>query len=1194
MGERTDNRGQGEKPRANTVSTSVRESFRRPLRIFPFDPLSDRFLDPIVCRVPYERVCPGPAGRLVDVVDFDIGARQWHPPLDLDAPAVLIGQGLTPSETDLRSHQQMVYAVAMRVLETFERGLGRPFDWPDRLRILPHAFGGWENAAFDPGKFAVMFGYFAADRPDAASGVLRGQHIFTCLSYDVIAHLVCNAVMARLRPAGAQPDDDRPVDNHAFDHGFADLIAILVRFFEPDVVARTIRANGASLAGTALFKIATQFGVASGDGAALRSFPEAPDPADYRDGGDPIRRAGILTSAFLEAFLAAHDRRTADLLRMNGGAPQPGYVHPDLVARLAAEASFLAARVARSAIAALDYLPPLNITFYDFLRAFLATDTMLVGKSQSEYRSRLVEAFHTRGLIPRDPGSLAIEALILNHSNPLRNEVMEHAGDGLLYTVTAGEYRRQFMVQPSRVDQVRAALDVQREQNAGVWRTSVEEFAGARLAKLRLDSGRPVEVVGFQSSNQIDSVGNLVARTFVNLAQRDGGKRPLGVTLVCDSVGAIQYLIGGKPAPRPRRRATPTSADRERLAEELTSQPRVCPPVAGGAAGLRTPTDRDGDIRARRRPLRVIPFDPMVDRAGRSVIADVIYEQTGPGPAGRLVEVIDYDPVHQCWYEPIDLDDAAVLLDSGIDVAESDPRFHQQMVYAVVMRVLETFERALGRPFRWRGKRRLRVYPHAFVGENAYFDEDLFALLFGYFSATQFDPGPNLPGQVVFTALSHDIIAHETTHAVLHRLRKHYSNPTNPDVLAFHEGFSDIVAILQHFTYREVVAEHLAATRGDLNDRAITESSPLLSLASQFGYAVGDQGPLRTALMKPDKNAYANAREEHARGAVLVAAVMDGFLRSYHEGIEDLVRIATAGTGVLQPGALHPDLVDRVAAVACFTADRITQICIRAFDYLPPVDVTFSDYLRALVTADIDLFPDDSIHLRANLIEGFRARGIYPSGVASLAERSLRIEPVDPNEFTRLPFVRDRLLDAAREFDRRRRSNSALLTDEDDDDESQHPTVGKQAAEWARREDQTLWAKKLHTWATEHHGALGLAAPAPHWQIAVDGFFTSQRVDADGYLQSQITVQFVQRDKRRFEDLGGLVPMGGVTVVADGEGYVRYAIGKPLPSADPARMKDLADFAASVEHRLTSIAWSPDRNRRIVDRLNLRSLDGRR
>jgi hypothetical protein len=603
---------------------------------------------------------------------------------------------------------------------------------------------------------------------------------------------------------------------------------------------------------------------------------------------------------------------------------------------------------------------------------------------------------------------------------------------------------------------------------------------------------------------------------------------------------------------------------------------------------LWAPPGRHIDRRLWRRPLRVIPFDPMVDRGGRSVVADVPYERVEPGPAGRLVEVIDYDPVHQCWYEPVDLDDSAVMLNRGLDVAESDPRFHQQMVYAVVMRVLETFESGLGRPFRWRGTKRLRVYPHAFVGENAYFDEELFALLFGYFTASQDDPGPNLPGQVVFTALSHDIVAHETTHAVLHRLRRHYSIPTNPDVLAFHEGFADIVAILHHFTYPEIVAEHIAATRSDLTDRSMSETSPLLSLASQFGYATGTDAPLRTALVNPDTNAYAKATEEHDRGAVLVAAVVDGFLRSYNDAIADLLRIATAGTGVLQPGALHPDLVNRVAATASMTAERVMKICVRAFDYLPPVDVTFSDYLRALVTADVDLFPDDADHLRANLIEGFRARGIYPAGVVSLAERSLRLEPVDPQTFTRLPLEKERLLDAAREFDRLRRSKVELVGQEDDTH-----TTGRTAAitESAGAEAHAPWAKKLHAWARSNHEQLGLTPPTKTRPIAVEAFHTSQRMDADGYLQSQITVQFIQRDNQHDADLGGLAPIGGATVVADWEGNVRYVIAKTLHSADETRMNELRDYAASVENRITSIKWSPNHNRRIIERLNLRSLD---
>ena len=1143
----------------------------------------DRFHDPIVSKVPYEVVELGPKGRLVDVVDFDITTQQWLPPLDLNSPEVLIGQGVAPSERDLRSHKQTVYAVSMRVLEAFERGLGRPFDWLDRLKLLPHGKNE-RNAYFLPSAFSVIFGYFNVDEHDAAAhGNLSGQRIFTSLSYDIIAHELCHPVLEELRPVGEAADPA----SFAFQEGIADLVAVLVRFSEPDVVARIIRAQGAGLIGSPLLKIAMQMGTAMADTGSLREYPLGEGITNQTCSDEPHDRGALLASVFLEALLGTYQQRTQDLLRLNGAEPVKDYIHPDLVRRLAGEASTLAAQVSRSVIAAIDYLPPGGGTFFDVLRAVLVTDTMLFGKASQTYRFLLIQAFHNRGLIPRDPGSLATEALMLTTVSGLSELRVPHAGELLLHAVTAAEYRRQFMVEPSRIEDARRAVEEQNRLREEVWRPDIEKFVNANRKRLRLSTRKTVQLIGMHGSTQRDSTGNLVARVAITLTQDSGTKPEHRVTLICDSDGAIQYLVGGRTPERPPYRPpTDLTPPQEALVASLND-------TLGDAAttddGLWLSPDPSADRRTWRRPLRIIPFDPMVDRAGRSVVADVAFEQIQPGPAGRLVEVIDYDPVHKCWYEPVNLDDPAVMLNNGLDIAESDPRFHQQMVYAVVMRVLETFERALGRPFRWRGRRRLRVYPHAFLGKNAYFDDQLFALLFGYFAASDDDPGPNLPGQTVFTALSHDIIAHETTHAVLHRLRRHYSNPSNPDVLAFHEGFADIIAILQHFTYPAIVADSIAATRSDLTDRTMTDATPLLDLASQFGYATGSSGPLRTALMKPDKMAYHNAVVEHDRGAVLVAAVIDGFLRSYHDGIEDLVRIATAGSGVLQPGALHPDLVARIASTACTTAERVTQICIRAFDYLPPVDVTFSDYLRALVTADIDLFPEDAAHLRANLIEGFRVRGIYPTGVVSLADRSLRLAPADPQQFSPLPFVKERLLDAAREFDRRRRSKDKMMPGDDDDTAEQVDG----AAEWAHRDRQRDWAEELHRWAVGHYLRLGLAEPNPDRPIAVDGFFTSQRMDADGYLQSQIIVQIVQRDRKHDEDLGGITPLGGVTVIANGEGQVRYVIAKMLPTADEQRLTQLRGFAGAAENRLSAAKWSADPKRRLIDRLNLRSLDAR-
>jgi len=132
--------------------------------------------------------------------------------------------------------------------------------------------------------------------------------------------------------------------------------------------------------------------------------------------------------------------------------------------------------------------------------------------------------------------------------------------------------------------------------------------------------------------------------------------------------------------------------------------------------------------------------------------------------------------------------------------------------------------------------------------------------------------------------------------------------------------------------------------------------------------------------------------EPHARGAILVAAVFDAFLAIYRRRVADLLRIATSGSGVLPEGELHPDLVNRLASEAATTAQHVLNMCLRALDYCPPVDINFGDYLRAVITADIDLVPDDDLGYRIAFIEAFRRRGIYPRDVRALSVESLDIQ----------------------------------------------------------------------------------------------------------------------------------------------------------------------------------------------------------
>jgi hypothetical protein len=220
------------------------------------------------------------------------------------------------------------------------------------------------------------------------------------------------------------------------------------------------------------------------------------------------------------------------------------------------------------------------------------------------------------------------------------------------------------------------------------------------------------------------------------------------------------------------------------------------------------------------RKLRGYAFDPVTSLdLDIGDINQMIYcipweEDLKPGPEGRYVKVIDRDPASDAIYKPVNLNDPKLLAMDGLAPSETNPQFHQQMVYAVVVTTIKNFEKALGRTVVWspvetfvEGKlkygfvEKLLVYPHALRDQNAYYSPDRKALLFGYYNATPVNASVYLPGGIVYACLSHDIVAHETTHALLDGMYSRFMEGTNPDVPAFHEGFADIVALMQHFSH---------------------------------------------------------------------------------------------------------------------------------------------------------------------------------------------------------------------------------------------------------------------------------------------------------------------------------------------------------------------------------------------------------
>lgn len=427
-----------------------------------------------------------------------------------------------------------------------------------------------------------------------------------------------------------------------------------------------------------------------------------------------------------------------------------------------------------------------------------------------------------------------------------------------------------------------------------------------------------------------------------------------------------------------------------------------------------------------RRALKVFAFDPSHGRhLGNHLTVQVPFEsELKPGPIGQRIAVIDYDATNQCYYEPVDLNDPQVLLTQGLDPNDADPKFHQQMVYAVAWETVSLFERAIGRPIRWRFARdhaenpqerdHLRIFPHGMQEANAYYDRSQGALMFGYFAHEDDVKAGLASPRHVFTCASHDIVAHETAHALLDVFRPEYLFSTNPDVGAFHEAFADIVALFQHFSVKDALLDTIQRTGGILHRRdlgadapvgadgpiiagEIAGINPLIQLAREFGRAQGARQELRSALSTPPKpDLLPQLMEPHARGSILVAAVFDAFFSIFLRRTRDLIRLARSLGGVGPAGDLHPDLANRLAGDASKIAGHFTRLCVRALDYCPVADLTFGDYLRAIVTADMETFPEDEFGYRDAIIQAFTARGIRPDGVTSFSEHALRWPTLEP------------------------------------------------------------------------------------------------------------------------------------------------------------------------------------------------------
>ncbi|SNR24057.1 hypothetical protein [Blastococcus mobilis] len=405
-------------------------------------------------------------------------------------------------------------------------------------------------------------------------------------------------------------------------------------------------------------------------------------------------------------------------------------------------------------------------------------------------------------------------------------------------------------------------------------------------------------------------------------------------------------------------------------------------------------------------PMTVLAQDPsVVDEHGpvRAQIP-VPAERLQRGPRGHRFHVVHLNVGTGQATPPVLLhaDDAWTYRDRwsverhpDATTLSGDREFRAQNVYAVAARTLALFEQHLGRPIPWRsGSPQLYLIPQALVEANAFYSREHNGVLFGWLPALGGRPA-------LYTALSHDVIAHEVSHAILDGLRPRFTEPGLPDQLAFHEALADLVALLSVFTVPGVArrllvpgnSDHIlfpsdadALRMPDREERAaallagravLLMHLPLARLAEEVGGraqrpSVGDDTSGRFPALRWSVVLEAGDRwksdpqfaEPHRRAEVLVAAFMQ--------------TLVTMWAGRLEPLRVEDDGLDadRVAEEGVKSARHLLAMLLRGLDYLPPVDLGLADVIDAVLTADRRLAPEDEHDYRTALEHAFAGFGI--------------------------------------------------------------------------------------------------------------------------------------------------------------------------------------------------------------------------
>ncbi|HUW08315.1 MAG TPA: hypothetical protein VM537_01235, partial [Anaerolineae bacterium] len=284
----------------------------------------------------------------------------------------------------------------------------------------------------------------------------------------------------------------------------------------------------------------------------------------------------------------------------------------------------------------------------------------------------------------------------------------------------------------------------------------------------------------------------------------------------------------------------------------------------------------------------------------------------------------------------------------------------------------------LGRRLRWAfDAPQLLVVPRAGEWANAYYERETHSLQFFFFAATH---GRGM----VYTSLSRDIVSHETAHAILDGIAPDLYDALTPQSLALHEAFADLTALIMAIRSHTLARTVLEQTKGRLEEYTTAFSR----IAGQFGWERHGGHSLRD-LSKTVRMDQVASVEPHELSTVLSSALYEMLIKIFEAHRTRLAE--KEGAGFADPE------FSKSGEALVLSARQLARMIFRALDYLPPGEITFADYGRAILAADKTAYPHAGRY-REFLRDAFVKRQIVPNGAALNIETNFEIplaRPVD-------------------------------------------------------------------------------------------------------------------------------------------------------------------------------------------------------